>query len=161
MRRLRDSVSLGLFSGLMGNLSKGLFNIITWKTERNEVLYPHLASSMFFAPRRTKRRKPFLVGSLVDISMGSLLGIPLVYILKKTGKDNYRVKGAGFGALLWVVFYVVGHNLPIVSIKPRKSSSPLWAFLEHLTYGVVTSCTAVEFADPGTFPDDQLEEYQY
>lgn len=161
MRRLRDSISLGLFSGLMGNLAKGLFNLFTWKTEKNEVLYPHLASSMFFAPRRTKRRKPFLVGSLADLSMGAIFGIPLVYILKKTGKDNFMVKGAGFGALLWVVFYGAGHNLPIVSIKPKKSRSPLWAFLEHLLFGVGTACTAVKFADPGTFPDDQLTDYKY
>jgi len=161
MRRLRDSVSLGLFSGLMGNLAKGIFNLFTWKTERNEVLYPQLASSMFFAPRRTKRRKPFLIGGLADLIMGSLFGIPIVYILKKTGKDNHILKGGGLSLLLWVVLYGAGHNLHIFSIKPRKSSSPLWALLEHLLFGVVTACTAVKFADPGTFPDDRLEEYRY
>lgn len=145
----------------MGNLAKGLFNLFTWKTERNEVLYPHLASSMFFAPRHTKRRKPFLVGSFADLIMGSLFGIPIVYILKKTGKDNHMLKGAGFSLFLWVAFYGAGHNLSIVSIKPKKSSSPLWALLEHLIYGLVTACTAVKFADPGTFPDDRLEEYKY
>lgn len=33
--------------------------------------------------------------------------------------------------------------------------------MEHLTYGVGTAYTAVKFADPGTFPDDHLEEYEY
>lgn len=154
---MRDSLTLGLVSGFMGNLAKGLFNLITWKSKNNEVLYSHIAASMFFRPRRIKKRGSLFVGSLADLTAGSILGIPLVYLLKKTGKDNYWVKGAGFGALLWTLLYGAGHNFNLFLFKPKKSRSSLLAFIEHLLFGVVTAEVAVKLADPGTFPDDDAD----
>jgi hypothetical protein len=158
---MRDSVSLGLFSGLMGNLVKSLYNQITWRSGKNEVLYPHIASSMFFKPFYTRMHKPFLVGCLADLITGALLGMPLIYLFKKTGKDNYLMKGVGYGSFLWLVLYGAGHNLNLFTIKVKGAPSYLWAFLAHIIYGVTTAYTAVKFADPGTFPDDQLEDYNY
>lgn len=159
MRQLRDTFGLGMFSGQIGNLAKGLFNFVTWKTHYNEVLYPQLGGAMFFGQRNIKRRRPFIIGSLADITMGSLFGIPIVYIMKKTGKDNYLIKGVGFSLLLWVGFYGLGQSLNLYNYKLRKARSPILSFFDHLLYGAVTASAAVKLADPGTFPDDQLSDY--
>lgn len=156
---MRDSFTLGVFSGLTGNVAKGLFNLVTTKFKYSEYLCPEYASSLFFKPSQTRRKLPFTVGMLADIGTGSLLGIPLVWFMKNKGKDNFLLKGAGYGILLWIVMCGGLSHYSFFSLKSKKCTAPFSTFWEHLIYGLVTSYTAVKFADPGTFPDDRLEDF--
>lgn len=159
MRRLRDTFTLGMFSGLTGNMARGLFNWVTCKFKYNEYLSPEYAGSLFFKPRQTKRKLPFTVGLLADFGTGSLFGIPLVWFMKKKGKDNFLLKGAGYGIMLWIVVFGGLSHFSIFSLKSKKDVTPFSAYWEHLVYGLVASYAAVKFADPGTFPDDRLEDF--
>lgn len=155
--KLRDSITLGLTSGLMGNLAKGLFNLFFWRSKKSETLYSQLAGSMFIKPGLRKQKSPSLIGNLADMSTGSILGVPLVYIMKKTGKDNYLIKGLGYGAFLWLLLYGAGHNLDFYILKPQKYKSNLSAFFEHIIFGISTAHASVKLATPGTFPDEKYD----
>ena len=140
---MRDTVVLGVLSGLAGNLAKNFSNYFLWRTGRTEMLYGHLAASMFTAPEDVHETGNLAVGYLFDLVMGAGLGIPMVYLLKKTGKDYHLLKGAGMGLLAWGLIYGMSPNLKIVSIKPNMSKTNFSALWNNLLYGLTTAQTVV------------------
>lgn len=81
---MRSSISLGLVSGLIGHFAK--------------VIVSH-------EPRNTHRRRTHPPHHFANVMSGAFLGIPIVYFMKRTGKDKHITKGASFGMLLWAFFY--------------------------------------------------------
>lgn len=124
---MRDSICLGLVSGSIGHLARGVLNLFG-----------------------THRK-----GNFADFMAGAIFGIPLVHFMRRTGKDHDLTKGASFGMLIWALFYGTRRSRNLYTLKPKKSRSELLAFLGHLAFGVVTARAAVKLADPGTFPDDE------
>ncbi|HVJ47845.1 hypothetical protein [Desulfitobacterium sp.] len=137
---MRSSISLGMVSGLIGYLAKCM---------------------VLFEPHHTKKRKQKNLPThrFADLVSGAVLGIPLVYYLKKTGKDRHIVKGASFGVLLWAFFYSARGKNDRYLCKHRKCRSELLDLLSNLLFGVVTACVAIKIADPETYPDDA--EYDF
>lgn len=151
---MRDTITLGLLSGLIGNLAKDISNYLIWRAGGTELTYGHLAASAVTAPEKTQEAGNFFVGQIADFTVGASMGIPIVYLLKKTGKDYHLVKGAGMGLLLWGILYSTGPNLRILSIKPKMTRTHLSGLWNHLLYGVTTAQAAVALAGPGMFPEN-------
>ncbi|MEW6426062.1 MAG: hypothetical protein AB1523_15225 [Bacillota bacterium] len=149
---MRDTVALGILSGLIGNLAKNISNYFLWRTGHTEVLYGHLAGSMFAAPEDVHETGNLVIGQLFDMVMGAGLGVPMVYLLKKTGKDYYLLKGAGTGLLAWGLLYGLGPNVKVISIKPKMFKTHFSALWHNVLYGLAAARAAVMLADPGTFP---------
>lgn len=151
---MRDPITLGLVSGLIGNIAKDVSNYLIWRAGGTELTYAHFAASAMTAPEKTREAGNVLAGQMADMTMGAALGIPLVYLLKKTGKDYHLVKGAGMGLLLWGTLYSISPNLGILSIKPKMPRTNLTALWNNLLYGITTAQAAVAMADPGVFPEN-------
>lgn len=158
---MRDTITLGFLSGLIGNIAKDISNFFIWKADKTELTYGHLAASMFSEPAKTRETGNFLVGQAMDMVVGAALGIPMVYLLKKTGKDNYLLKGAGAGLVLWGLLYGLGPNLNFYSIKPKKTKTHFSALWNNLLYGAVAAQTAVLIADPDLFPGKDRKNNGY
>jgi hypothetical protein len=138
---MNSTVSLGLVSGLIGHLAKCV---------------------VLFEPGHNHRRRTVPANRLANLTSGAVLGIPLVYFIKKTGKDKHISKGTSFGMLLWAFSYSAKSNSSIdhyknAHHKHRKNQSELRFFLSYLLFGVTTACTAVKLADLGTYPDDEYD----
>jgi len=97
--KMKDSITVSIFSGLLGTLAMDVSNLLFWKKGKTEALYGHIAASVYVSPFRTNQRKNFWLGQIMHLITGSILAYPLTFILKKTGKDNLLVKGAFFGAV--------------------------------------------------------------
>lgn len=150
--KIKDSVSLGLFGGLLGTLALDLSNLIFWKRKKDESLYGQLAGSILMKGIRTKKTDNFIFGEIIHLLTGVLAGIPLVFLFKKTGKDNHLVKGAAFGSLIWMVYYVLGIKMDVFSSKPKLNRTHFSSLWQNLLYGIVTAKSIVSFAHPTVFP---------
>lgn len=148
---MRDTIILGMLSGLIGNVAKDASNYIIYRAGKTEMLYGHFAASMITDPAKTHEAGNFAVGQLIDMTVGALMGVPLVYLFKKTGKDHYLLKGAGLGLMLWGILYGIGPNLNIVTVRPRETKTHVSALFNNLLYGLTTAQAAVSLADPDMF----------
>lgn len=141
----KDSILTGLLGGLAGTLIMEISNLIIFKKNKTEALYGHVAGGLMLPSYRTKQKKNFILGEFAHFAMGMLWGIPLVYLLKKTGKDRYLIKGflismLSFGQL--IIFQKKGWTK-----KFRLTKTYYSAIWNHLLYGFVASQTIVSLAD--------------
>ncbi|MGQ9496778.1 MAG: hypothetical protein ACUVRC_02220 [Desulfotomaculales bacterium] len=75
---MRDTIALGVLSGLLGNIAKDISNWLIYRAGKTEMLYGHLASSMFSPAEKVREPGYFTVGQILDTVIGSLMGIPIV-----------------------------------------------------------------------------------
>lgn len=88
-----------------------------------------------------------LTGLLSHFVSGALFGVVLAWLLERTGPDLALVKGATFGAVLWLVPYSLLTPLfvPDQVVRPDALSS-LLLLASHVAYGLVAAQTMVRFA---------------
>lgn len=153
--KIKDSITVSLFSGFLGTLVMDMSNSILWKKGRSEVLYGHIAGSIFMRPFRTNQRKNFWLGQLTHLITGSALAIPLNYILKKTGKDHASLKGAFLGLITWELIYGIGQRIKLFAVKPHLIKTHYEMILNHILYGVTVAQALVAFSEPSAFPEVQ------
>jgi len=153
--KMKDSITVSIFSGLLGTLAMDVSNLLFWKKGKTEALYGHIAASVYVSPFRTNQRKNFWLGQIMHLITGSILAYPLTFILKKTGKDNLLVKGAFFGAVTWEFIYGMGQRFKVFTTKPHFTKTHYAELLNNIIYRVTTAQALVAFADPSMFPDTQ------
>lgn len=146
---MKDSITTGLLAGLIGTTLMEISNLLIFKAGKTETLYGHIAGGLFFAPYKTKKRKYFVLGELAHFAIGSIWGIPLTYLLKKTGKDHHLVKG-----ILISIFslgtLVGGQKLGVLK-KFGLAKTFYSAIWNHLVYGIVTVQAIIWLSDPIIF----------
>ena len=153
--RIKDSVTVSLFSGLLGTLVMDITNLLFWRVKKTETLYGHIAGSIFVRPFRTNQRKNFWLGQITHLITGATLAYPLNYIYKKTGKDNYALKGAFFGAVTWELIYGIGRRFNVFSTDPHFTKTHYAELFNNILYGITTAQALITFSEPSMFPDIQ------
>ena len=153
--KLNDSIVVSVFSGLLGTLVMDGSNLILWKLRKTETLYGHIAGSIFMRPYRVNQRKNFWLGQVTHLISGAIMAYPLNYILKKTGKDYYLLKGALFGGTLWEIIYGMGQRFNIYTTKPHMTKTHFAELFNHILYGIVTVQALVSLSESSIFPDTQ------
>lgn len=154
--KIKDSMVLGIISGLIGVTSMDISNTLLWRTGKTEGLYGHLAGSMIMSPRRINKGKNFFLGQLFHMTVGSIIGVIMVQILKKFGKDHHIVKGGFFSIVTWGFLYNFGQKMGFYRMNPRLTKSGYAAVLHHIIYGLTTSKAVVTLGDPSIFPNNEL-----
>lgn len=152
MKKIKDSLVVGILSGLIGILCMDASNFVLWRSKKTEGLYGHLAGSMIMKPSKLKKGKNFLIGQIFHMSVGSSLGIVMTLILKRFGKDHNMIKGGILSFATWGILYNFGQRMGFFRMNPRLTKSSYAAIWHHLIFGVVTSQAIVTLADPTIFP---------
>lgn len=156
--RMKDSIALSIFSGLLGTLAMDTTNLLFWKKGKTETLYGHIAGSVFVNPFRLNQRKNFWLGQILHLITGAVLAYPLILILKKTGKDHLLIKGAFFGAVTWEFVYGIGQRFKIFATTPLFTKTHYSELFNNIIYGVTTAQVLVAFSDPAMFPNTQTNK---
>ena len=146
---MKDLIATGLLGGLIGTAFMDISNLLIYKAGKTETLYGHIAGGLFVAPFRTKQRKNFILGELAHFGIGSIWGIPLTYILKKTGKDHHLLKGTLI-SMLSLGSLIGGQKFGILK-KFRLTKTFYSALWNHLVYGLVSAQSIVWLSDPIIF----------
>lgn len=162
MKKIQDSMLVGLLGGLIGVICMDISGLFMWRNKRTEGLYGHLAGSMIMNPIKLNKGKHFLIGQIFHMSVGSGIGIIMVEILKKYGKDHHNVKGGFLSVVAWSFLYNFGQRMGFYRMNPRLIKSSYASIVHHLIYGLVTSNAIVRLADPKIFsrklPSDIQEQ---
>ncbi|WP_088225829.1 hypothetical protein [Desulfosporosinus sp. FKB] len=156
--QLKDSIAIGLFGGLIGTLFIDVSNFILWKKNRTEMLYAHLGASMFMRPYRTNQKKNIIIGQFFHLITGATLGLPLFYILKKTGRDYLILKGGFCGLLTWGTLYSFGIKKGFYSAKPHLTKTHYSYLFHNFLYGITSALSMVWLAHPSVFPSAQAKQ---
>ena len=150
-KTMKDSIPIGFLGGLMGTIAMDLSNILFKKTGLSEKTYAEYAGSVILSPFKLLKRQNYLFGQLLHFITGSILGIPMFNILKKTGKDNYLFKGTVYGAFTWGMLYTLGQRLGVVRSTTHKTRTHITTLFDNLVYGLVSTATMVFLTDPTVF----------
>lgn len=162
MGKTQDSILIGLIGGFIGTIFMDISNELIYKAGKTEGRYANVAGQMFVSPIRTKQRKNFILGEILHLAVGSVFGLPLVYILKKTGKDHYLAKGLVTSILTWGVLYTGGQKVGLFK-KNHLTKSLYSAMWNNLIYGISAAKVIVSIADPAVFKmqeQETLEGYE-
>ncbi len=147
--KMKDSITIGLLGGLVGAIFMDISNLLIFMAGKTETLYGHIAGGLLVAPYRTKQTKNFILGELTHLGIGSIFGIPLICILKKTGKDHHLIKGA-FISMLSLGALIGGQGVGILK-KFRLTRTFYSAIWNHFVYGIVSAQAIVMLANPNIF----------
>lgn len=145
---VRDTFTLGMISGTIGNLVKDLSNYVLYKRGFTTEIYHRVAGSLFLAPEVTERPMGHLVGQLTDIMLGAGLGVPIVYMLKLTGRDKYALKGMAAGIGGWLILYGLMGSGGLVNTRRSDPKTIFSGFLNNTLYGVATAYAAMKLGGP-------------
>ena len=153
--KMKDSITIGLLGGFIGAIFMDISNLLIFKAGKTETLYGYIAGGLFVAPFRTKQRKNFILGEITHLGIGSIWGIPLTYILKKTGKDHHLIKGT-FISILSLGSLIGGQKFGVLK-KFRLTKTFYSAIWNHIVYGLVSAQAIVSLSDPMIFASDNDE----
>jgi len=158
MPKIKDSIQLGLFSGLIGSLVLDISNLIFRRNKKVTPLYTQMAGSMLNKGKTTKL-SDFMFGQTLHLITGILAGVPLVYLLKKTGKDAPLIKGAAYGSFIWMIYYLFGIKMGMFSSPPKKNKTHYFSLWQNIVFGMVTAKSILTLAHPSVFfSKDQVSQ---
>lgn len=158
--KMQDTIAIGLLGGFIGAIIMDISNLLIFKAGKTETLYGHIAGGLFVAPFRTKQRKNFILGEITHLAIGSIWGIPLTYLLKKTGKDYHLIKGALI-SMLSLGSLIGGQKFGILK-KFGLTKTFYSAIWNHIVYGLVSAQAIVSLSDPTIFaPSNKINKKTY
>lgn len=145
-RRIQDTITVGLLGGVVGTVLMEISNLIIFKAGKTETLYGHIAGSLLVSPFKTKQKNYFILGEITHFVIGSLWGILLAYILKKSGRDHYLLKGVVVSSLSLGTI-IAGQKTGTIK-KFGLSKTFYSAAWNHLIYGLASAQTIVSLTKP-------------
>lgn len=150
--KMKDSICIGLIGGLIGSIFMDISNLLIFMAGKTETLYGYIAGGLFVAPFRTKQKKNFVLGEIAHLGIGSIWGILLTCVLKKTGKDHHLIKGTLI-AVLSLGALIGGQKFGVLK-KFGQTKTFYSAIWNHMIYGLVSAQAIVSLADPMIFQSD-------
>lgn len=153
--KIKDPLVLGAVAGTIANLVKLLGNELGMKSLKiSKASYPQMAAGLFMTKKERKKPAGQVVGTLADLAVGGLMGIPLVYLLRYTGRDYAALKGLSYGHFAWVFLYgATGRIIGTKSLFPLDATTNLSALFNHSMYGIIAAVLAAKLGDPSLFPE--------
>lgn len=144
---MKDSVIVGLMSGLLGSIAVETINVVSGK----KLLFGKLASSIIVNPFRSYQRKNILLGEAMHLTMGAGIGSVIVQVLRRTGKEYMMAKSIFVSLMAWIGLHTLGNRFDVFSNKARSTKSQYLSLLQHIVYGATTSAAISYLANPVIF----------
>ncbi len=120
---IKDSVLLGVTGGFLGAVAMALSNLLLYKAGKTEILYGHIAGSIFMRPYKTKRRKNYILGEIYHLLSRSAIGVLMVQIYKIFGTDLALLKGTILGMFTWESLFQCRSKVKIWTSNPPLTKS--------------------------------------
>lgn len=136
---MKDSLLLGFVGGALGTLGD---EVVHWSAVWLNIAQSttgHYISQLIF-PFQEVTLPKLLMGEFTHFLAGGVLGVAIVLILKISGRDFSIIKGAGFGAVMWIIHVIVIPNL--VAPRPyifRTFNEAIVDMVSHIVWGGITA----------------------
>lgn len=144
---LRDRITLGVVSGLIGNAAKNAVDALLRVGKPDQMGFSEMAAGIFIPRREAATGAGRLLGRIADYGLAAVYGIPTVYLLSRTGSDKLLLKGSLMGVLTWGLGLGLARNLGVGKARPLGAGANLRMLLAHVVGGMVTAQAAVSLGD--------------
>lgn len=136
---------------MLANIPKAFLNETLFRKKVESKRYGEVISGIFMPKRQALSKQGKLFGAGGDFIISSILGIPLVFIMSLTGKDNYLLKGllagvVGLGGLRGLLA-----NVGPGKAYPRDPKTNITFALNSAIWGLLTSVILVKLGDEALF----------
>lgn len=150
---INDAIVVSTLGGLFGAFTMNIVNYILKVFKQTEWTYAHLDASWLLYWFRVKRKTIYILGQLINASISAAMGVPIFYMLRKTGKDHYLYKGIVTGIVIWLVLYVLPSKRKMFSVKAYYPKTHFIMLLGGIIYGISTVWAIITFAGPVLFKE--------
>ncbi|NLK00055.1 MAG: hypothetical protein GX318_02305 [Clostridia bacterium] len=157
--KIKDGLILGMITGVIANLGKGMLMGTLKKRGYAGRSFTDTAAAFFLHGRDIKTPLGQLVGTIADYSIALLLGISHTCFLRRTGKKNWLPKGVASGSITWVVLYgFLGTLGKSNLVYPTTARTAFSSYLGHTLFGILNNFTAIKFGHDDLFIETQKTE---
>ncbi len=147
-----DLIVTGALAGVIGNIFKELFNYVSVALGWAKYSYWQVAASIFVKPENVNQFGAKILGTLGDFLLGASFGVLLLYLLNKTGRRYFEIKGLGLAWLLWMGLFGLVVNFEVVRLTPTDIGTSLSAFFSHSILGLGASLWLKNKSKKGVLP---------
>lgn len=140
-----DGLVLGALAGMVGSAVKFAMELLVLAFIPSYKSCVRLAASiMFDSTAAMTRFDAFILGLEIDLVVGSVAGVVAVQMLAFWGRDYLLFKGAGGGALSWVICYAtLCRFLSTFEVVNTPFFELQISLLIHIIFGLVVVAAAV------------------
>lgn len=154
--KIRDTILLGVIAGTLAGFPARLTNNTAYKLGLTDQKYGQMAASLFLPADKQKvhRREAQVVGFLADYINCGIMGVTVVQLLARTGRDNAILRGIGVSALAWMSLYGLTTRLKVAP-PSRKPLSSILSFADHVIFGALCGWLVEKLGYGALFPRRQ------
>ncbi|UWG97698.1 hypothetical protein LPY66_02365 [Dehalobacter sp. DCM] len=160
MKKIKDRITLGIVSGLLGTVLKTASDEIFLRKKISQRSFRETASGVWVSSRK-EAKNPYgqILGQIMDIGLGMLGAIAQVQILSKTGKNNLFAKGAFFGITYGSIVTAMLSGFDTNKVKPKDARSNLSYVISHAIYGLGTTYATSLLGDESLWDAPPMNNY--
>lgn len=160
MKKIKDRVTLGIVSGLIGTIIKtGSDEFFLWKKVSQRSF--RVTASGVWVDTKRQASSPYgqILGTIMDLGLGMVGSIVQVYILSKTGKNNLFAKGTLFGMTFGSTITAMLSGFGSNKVKPKDARSNLSYVISSGIFGIVTTYAAALLGDDSLWDAPPANNY--
>ncbi|UWG96045.1 hypothetical protein LPY66_14150 [Dehalobacter sp. DCM] len=158
MKKINDSQTLGIVSGLVGGLSMVIFDQISYKMGISKRSYGQAASGIWVASKKqSDSRGGDILGLVMSLGLATLGGVVMTRQLQKAGTDKLVTKGLFYGTTYGGFVTAMMSGFPKNKIKPKDATSNLSYVGSHMLYGLITTQLIARLGDQSLFRQKETQ----
>ena len=148
MKKIKDRMTLGIVSGLVGTILKTVSDEVFLRSKISQRSFRETASGVWVSSR-SQAKNPYgqLLGAVMDLGLGMVGSVAQVQILSKTGKNNLLTKGTFFGVTFGATITAMLSGFNTNKVKPKDSKSNLSYIISNAIFGLGTTYSATLLGD--------------
>lgn len=160
MNKIKDRMTLGIVSGLIGTIVKTASDELFLRKKASKRSFRVTAAGVWVDTKR-EASTPYgqVLGTIMDLGLGMVGAVGQVYILSKTGKNNLFAKGALFGMTFGSTITAMLSGFNANKVKPKDAKSNLTYILSSGIFGVVTTYAASLLGDDSLWDAPPANNY--
>lgn len=136
---MKDALLLSFIGGVLGTFGDEVVHWMAVWFNFAESTTGHYLSQLIF-PFQEVTLPKLLMGEFTHILAGGTLGIAVFIILKISGYEYSLAKGAGFGAVMWIVHVAIIPNM--IAPRPyiyRTFNEAIIDLVSHVVWGFIAA----------------------
>lgn len=160
MKKIKDRVTLGIVSGLIGTIVKTVSDELFLRKKASQRSFRVTAAGVWVDTKR-QASTPYgqTLGAIMDLGLGMVGAVGQVYILSKTGKNNLFAKGSLFGMTFGSSITAMLSGFSANKVKPKDAKSNLTYIFSSGIFGVVTTYAAALLGDDSLWDAPPANDY--
>jgi len=141
----KDWIIFGVLAGFVGNIVKEALAWILYAFGWVRYTFVHIGAGYFVDAEFIDNPVSLLTGFIADWVVAGTIGVIIVYLLRITGSDYAILKGAGIGAVTYLLFYGALMALDVTRASLLTPLPNLLLFFPHLLYGGIAGWFAEKY----------------